>query len=214
MTNVRDDQTQILEVDQPGLSETTLDAQWYMGLASTVDFAFHDDMTSPRQGFRWPTTLAVNVGVANAPDHYATLESEVVTYMSLRTRRQIGLALRVGGAYNFGTFPFYGANTIGNNGTVRGYRADRFSGRSSLYGNAELRLELFRLGGVLVPGAIGMTGFFDVGRVWTDGESSNKWHPGYGAGIWYDLAGEFVLRLEVGFSEEDRTWHVGPGFFF
>lgn len=214
MTNVRDDQTQILEVDQPGLSKTTLDAQWYMGLASTVDFAFHDDMTNPRQGFRWPTTLAVNLGVANAPDHYATLGSEVVTYMSLRTRRQIGLALRVGGAYNFGTFPFYGANTIGNNGTVRGYRGDRFSGRSSLYGNAELRLELFRLGGVLLPGAIGMTGFFDVGRVWTDGESSNKWHPGYGAGIWYDFSGEFVLRLEVGFSEEDRTWHVGPGFFF
>ena len=50
--------------------------------------------------------------------------------------------------------------------------------------------------------------------VWTDGESSNKWHPGYGAGIWYDLAGEFVLRLDVGFSEEGTTVLFGPGFFF
>jgi len=214
MANVRDDQTQVLEVDQPGLSETTLDAQWYTGLASTVDFIFQDDMTNPRHGFKWPTTLAAYVGVANAPDNYATLASEVVTYMSLQTRRQVGLAFRVGGAYNFGTFPFYGANTIGSNGTVRGYRSDRFSGRSSLYGNAELRLELFRLGGVLLPGAIGVTGFFDIGRVWTDGESSSKWHPGYGAGIWYDFAGEFVLRLDVGFSEEDTTVLFGPGFFF
>jgi hypothetical protein len=214
MTNVRDDQTQILDVDQPGLSETTVDAQWYTGLVSSVDFVFQDDMTNPRHGFRWPTTLALNLGVANAPDDFATLASEVVTYMSLQTRRQVGLAFRVGGATNFGTFPFYDANTIGNNGTVRGYRSDRFSGRSSLYGNAELRLELFRLGGVLMPGAIGMTGFFDLGRVWTDGESSNKWHPGYGAGIWYDLAGEFVLRLDVGFSEEGTTVLFGPGFFF
>jgi hypothetical protein len=214
LTNVRDDQERLLGMDQPGLSEPTLDPQWYAGAHLTLDFVSQDEMTNPRHGFGWPSTLSGYTGLHNAPDDYATLETAIVSYVSLRTRRQVTLALRVGGAHNFGIFPFYGANTIGSNGSVRGYRSDRFSGRSSLYGNAELRLELFRAGGVLVPGAVGLNGFFDVGRVWTDGESSREWHPGYGGGIWYDFSGELVLRLEVGFSKEDTTVLFGPGFFF
>ncbi len=97
---------------------------------------------------------------------------------------------------------------------LRGYRSTRFSGRSSLFMNTDLRLSLFRVGGEILPGMLGVLGFFDVGRVWADGESSQKWHPGYGIGIWYDIVGELILRFSAGFSKEDTTILFGPGFFF
>ena len=50
----------------------------------------------------------------------------------------------------------------------------------------------------MLPGMLGVLGFIDVGRVWTDGETSKKWHSGYGGGIWYDIVGEVVLRISAG----------------
>lgn len=214
MINVRDDQRPFDHVQQPGLSGFTTNTQWFAGARFNLDLKYQDDRDNPRHGYRWPTTLDANGGIKNAPDSYARLESALSLYASPWMRRQLTLGLRIGGAHNAGTFPFHAANTLGGTTNLRGYRKDRFSGRTSLYANTDLRVSLFKIGGDLLPGTLGLLGFFDVGRVWTDGESSSKWHPGYGAGVWYDFAGEFVLRFSVGHSTEDNTFLFGPGFFF
>jgi outer membrane protein assembly factor BamA len=165
-------------------------------------------------GYKWPTTLDANFGIYNAPDNFMRLESELSLYASLWSKNQYTLALRFGGSHNFGTFPFFAANTLGGTTNLRGYRSTRFSGRSSLYVNSELRFGLFKIGGEVLPGIFGILGFADVGRVWTDEESSKKWHPGFGGGIWYDIVGEVVLRVSAGFSKEDMIILFGPGFFF
>lgn len=38
---------------------------------------------------------------------------------------------------------------------------------------------------LLLPGEWGLLGFGDGGRVYLDGESSDKWHYGYGGGLWF-----------------------------
>jgi outer membrane translocation and assembly module TamA len=124
------------------------------------------------------------------------------------------LAVRVGGAHTFGTFPFYASNGLGGATNLRGYRETRFSGRSSLYTNSEVRVGLITVRGDVLPGTIGAVGFFDAGRVWTDGESSSLWHTGYGGGVWFDLVGELLLRVTAGRSSEDTTFLFGAGFFF
>jgi hypothetical protein len=214
MTNVRDDQTELSILSQPGLSDFILDPQWYIGSRLFFDFTCKDDRDNPRMGYKWPTTLDGNIGLYNAPDNYLTIESELSLYTSLWSRRQYTLAIRIGGAHNFGTFPFYASNTLGGTTNLRGYRSTRFSGRSSLYANMDLRIGLFRIGGEVLPGTLGVLGFFDIGRVWTDGEFSSKWHPGYGFDIWYDVVGELIVRFSVGYSPESTTYLVGPGFFF
>ena len=55
---------------------------------------------------------------------------------------------------------------------------------------------MFDIGGTILPGTLGTVGFFDVGRVWTTGESSSRWHKGYGGGLWYDIAGEIGRTYE------------------
>jgi len=83
-----------------------------------------------------------------------------------------------------------------------------------MYLNTELRLNVLKIRGSVLPGMLGVLGFFDVGRVWADDEISNLWHTGYGFDIWYDIVGEIVLRFSVGFSNEDTTYLFGTGFFF
>ena len=119
-----------------------------------------------------------------------------------------------GGAHTFGTVPFYASNALGGTTNLRGHRGMRFSGRSSLFANSEARVELLDIGGDVLPGTVGLVGFFDVGRVWTDGEASNTWHPGYGGGVWYNVVGELILRLTMGWSPDDRTTLFGAGFFY
>jgi hypothetical protein len=214
MTYVREDQEEISYLSQPGLSEFSLDPQWFAGLRLFMDMSCKDDPSNPRAGYKWPTTVDANFGIYNMPDNYLRLESGLSLYSSLWTKNQYTLAVRFGGAHNFGTFPFYAANTLGGTTNLRGYRSNRFSGRSSLYMNTDLRIRLFKIGGEILPGSFGVLGFVDVGRVWTDGESSKKWHPGYGGGIWYDVVGEIVINLSAGFSKEDMFILFGPGFFF
>ena len=66
---------------------------------------------------------------------------------------------------------------------LRGYRRTRFHGQTSLYNNLEARLSLGQFGTYLAPVSYGLIAFNDVGRVWTDGETSDTWHHGYGAGV-------------------------------
>lgn len=214
LTDVRNDQTRLEFVSQPGLSAPTTAAQLYTGAHLSLNLFYTDDRDSPRQGYDWTTAVDVNLGLVEAPDDYLTVASALALYASLPTRRQATLALRVGGAHNFGTFPFWASNAIGGQTNLRGYRHTRFSGRSSLYANAELRFALFNTGGELLPGTLGALGFFDVGHVWTDGESSDELHPGYGGGLWYNVVEEVMLRLTIGASPENVTLLFGAGFFY
>ena len=86
--------------------------------------------------------------------------------------------------------------------------------RSSFYTNAELRLELFSLKGTFLPGRLGVLGFVDYGRVWTDEETSDQWHQGYGGGLWYNIVEEVVLSFTYGESDEGTHLLGGLGFLF
>jgi len=213
-TDVGDEQSFSSPLPQPGLSPFTTEPQWHAGVGLSLDLEYRDDPLNPRQGYRWTTLAEANLGVGGTPDQFATVGSDLALYTSLRTRRQATLGVRLGGTHTFGTFPFFSTNSLGGQTNLRGYRETRFSGRSTFYSNTEVRVELFDIGGTILPGTLGTVGFFDVGRVWTDGESSSSWHKGYGGGLWYDIAGEITIRMTGGWSDEGLAVLFGAGFFF
>jgi hypothetical protein len=96
------------------------------------------------------------------------------------------LHLRVAGKKVWGRFPFHEAAFIGGPDTVRGLRRQRYAGDAAVFGNAELRLPLFRFT-MLLPIRFGVLGLADTGRVYLEGESSDKWHTGVGAGAWFSI---------------------------
>ena len=112
------------------------------------------------------------------------------------------LAARAGGRANFGTYPWYEAAFIGGSENVRGYHSERFAGE---LGTVNL----------IFPLRFGVYGFADVGRVWLAGESSDKWHPGYGGGIFLrDMLTGMSVDGSLSIGDEGARFYVGFNFTF
>lgn len=109
-------------------------------------------------------------------------------------------------------FNFYHAASLGGNNGLRGFRNERFSGKSSLYNSSNLKFKIARLRTGLLPVDFGVYGGFDVGRVWFENEDSNKWHLSQGGGFW--LGGLNMLSLQAGYfnSVEGNILFVGFNF--
>ena len=128
--------------------------------------------------------------------------------------------INLSGTTLFNEFEYYHAATLGglnytkDNDVLRGYLRDRFSGRSSFAFNNELRLKLFNFKTYLFPGEFGINGFFDVGRVWYDGENSSIWHNNYGGGIWVSPMDVAVISAYYSVSKEENMFRLIVGFLF
>jgi outer membrane translocation and assembly module TamA len=197
----------------PGDAEV-FDPQWFAGGDALAVLRHEDRAVNPRQGFRWENRAGVRVGVAGSGETFAPLASALAVYLSPRLDPQVTLALRVGAAHVAGDFPFYEAATLGGEANLRGYRSTRFSGRSALYQNAELRVGLLDFRTYAAGGTLGVLGFVDNGRVWADGQGSTVWHQGYGGGVWADLFDLVLLRGTVAASAEGTFVNIGLGFLY
>jgi outer membrane translocation and assembly module TamA len=120
----------------------------------------------------------------------------------------------VGGKHLWGAFPYYEAAFVGGTENVRGLREDRYAGRSSLYGSAELRVSFGRFF-LLFPAQFGVFGFGDIGRVFDDAIPSDKWHNAYGGGIWMaPISRATTFQISVARSEERTAFYFGMGFAY
>src|SRR5690606_25875382 len=108
---------------------------------------------------------------------------------------------------------FLQAAKLGENTNLRGFRKDRFAGRSYVFNNTELRLTLFKR--FIIPGSLGVLTFCDAGRVWMDEENSGSMHVGYGCGLWFAPLNKIVGSLSFGFSrEESFQTNLSLGYSF
>jgi hemolysin activation/secretion protein len=124
------------------------------------------------------------------------------------------LAARVGGRANIGTYPWYEAAFIGGSDNVRGYRSERFAGDQSFFGTVEARVPLGTVN-IIFPLRFGIYGFADLGRVWVEGESSKKWHPGFGGGIFLrDMLIGMSVDGSITGGDEGPRFYVGFNFTF
>jgi hypothetical protein len=103
-----------------------------------------------------------------------------------------------------GTPEFYQYPTIGAAYNLRGYTRERFAGKTAFYNSNELRF-VGNVKGYWYAGKIGLLGFFDQGRVWMPGESSNVWHYAYGGGILLAPFNLVAIKATYGFTKEGNT---------
>ncbi|HAH52191.1 MAG TPA: hypothetical protein DCL80_13425 [Balneola sp.] len=208
------DESNILNELGNGFSVTTDEDQWFNTVFANVAITDVDNSVNPKQGYKFTLHSDVNIGIRNTSQTFYRFESDYRIFYPIRFSPQIVIANRVGGAHNFGPFPFYESNTIGGTQNLRGYNGRRFSGRSTFYNNTEIRIELLDFYRYLLGGKLGITGFFDTGRVWTDGESSSLWHKGYGGGVWFNAFDSVLINSTIGLSDEGTLFEIKAGFFF
>jgi hypothetical protein len=174
----------------------------------------------PTSGFLVDITSEVSPPVWDVDKTWGAIEGSVSAFLSAGKGDRATLALRVGGRETWGRTPYFKAAYIGGgdffsgNSNVRGLRANRFAGDSSVFGNLDLRVFVARLK-VAVPSDIGVLAFGDVGRVFEDGDSSDRWHEGYGGGLWIaPLARTNAISFTVGRSDEETLFYLRVGFSY
>jgi len=106
-------------------------------------------------------------------------------------------------------FEFYQAATIGDGDGPRGFRQQRFSGRTAYYQNSDLRIALGKLANGFIPISFGLYGGFDYGRVWVDDDSSRTWHTSQGGGLFFNLAGFTTANVAYFSSKDGGRLNIG-----
>ena len=115
------------------------------------------------------------------------------------------------GLLDYNTVFFYHTPSLGGRNGLRGFRDERFAGKSYFYQSSDLKLKLKRYVTAVSPVTIGMYGGFDYGRVWLPGEDSNVWHTSQGGGFW--ISSLKALTFNIGYfnSKESNLIQVGFG---
>ena len=145
--------------------------------------------------------------------NFGGVEGSIAGYLG---SQKLVLATRVGGRTVWGTYPWFESASIsGSAGKVRGYYDGRYRGDSSLFGNAEPRWWLGQRKRGVLPLRWGLTGFGESGRVWYAGESSTRWHTGYGGGFMVQAIGTpMALGASIANGSEGIKFYFSGGYAF
>ncbi len=191
--------------------------QTYGGAEVSYFFKNRDNIAFPTLGVDLGLTLGYKTNIDNteAENSFTYFRPHLAIDHKLTKSGSLVFATKLGGALLLGdNFEFYHGARIGGNNGLRGFRNERFTGKSSFYQNTDLRWSLGGLKTSVIPIRFGVTGSFDHGRVWLENDTSNQWHNSIGGSIW--LTGADALTMNFGyFSSDDGArivFALGFGF--
>jgi len=146
-------------------------------------------------------------------------------FFSLWTPRLV-LALHGLADHLWGDVPFWEWNQVGGISsveglggldTVRGVPRNRYGGNTKVYGNVELRWATVEIPWGPAPLQIGLSAFYDTGRVWHPGQANgtffdaSQWHSGAGGGLRL-MRRAAVIRADFGVDLETRRTGIYIAF--
>jgi len=184
----------------------------FLGAKAKLDVNYINNEIFPTRGITWYTEFTSLAGLNSNAHQLTKLTSDMTIYAAIRDPGRVGAVLRFGGGHIFSKgYEYFQAMSLGANNYLRGYAKNRFSGSSIAYASAEFRLKLIRSKSYLLPGDVGIMGFYDIGRAWQRGETSHKWHGAYGGGLYYVPYGLVMISGTIAFSPEDNLFNFSLG---
>ena len=177
----------------------------YAGLQLTYSYVHVKDSVVPERGY----TFLANAVYANnflQREFYQQYNAHGQLYVPIIDH--VSLAIRAGAETIvnndvLNTGQAYEHAIIGGPRTLRGFRRERFWGKTAFYNSNELRY-ITSFHSYLMNGKIGVFAFFDQGRVWMPDERSNKIHISYGPGIMLAPFNKYSISATYGITEEIR----------
>ena len=184
-------------------------------LEAEYKYESFDNKLNPTRGM----TFLINVGgkteFKDTKNTYGYLNSDLGFYNALTRNRKLVLKTDARAQVRVGDdLIFYQAANIGGRNGLRGFRTERFTGKNSVVGSADLRYSFNSFKTRTLPLQIGVFGGFDVGRVWLKGDFSDKWHNDYGGGLWITAAESLSGTFNLFNSVEGLRFSFGFGLNF
>ncbi len=176
--------------------------KFHGGLFANFSWDKRDHKLFPTKGFSFNLLLQGYEGLNKNSCSFAQIFPQISFYKSLDSKGNILIANRTGAGFTTGTTTFYQSAFLGSQDNLLGFRKNRFAGDQLLYNNIEARINLPNFLHYILPGKIGLIGFYDAGRVWVKNERSDTTHHGYGGGIYLAPFNRLFVRVIAGYSDE------------
>ena len=205
------------DLDKSEIFET----KYFGGAQARFNFNNVDNIFSPHSGIRFHTDLSWTRNLKEN-NNFTALRAQLAFYKSLDKKERFVVASQIGTGLNFGSgYEFFQMPTLGGNQDsqgLRGYRTQRFYGKSSVWHSTDLRVKVNSSYNETLPFTFGVFGGFDYGRVWLKEYPSENWHYDYGGGIWFSPVDIATLSLGAFFpkekTEESPRIMLRLGFWF
>jgi outer membrane protein assembly factor BamA len=166
----------------------------------------------PTRGIYWRNEFLATAGLKEGSNKYMSFTSDMSIYASLQESAKFMAILKVGGGKIFTrSYEYFQAMSLGSNNDLPGFRKNRYTGRSSIYGGLELRFQLFNINSYILPGQFGFATFYNIGKVWHPNDITHVWHGAYGVGVYYLPFHLFAISAYVGFSKDEKMLNFSLG---
>ncbi len=198
------------------------DKQDFYGIDAIYNFVNKDNDAFPTLGLQ----TTIQVGYKNNTDTnkgFAYILPELGIDYKLIPSGQLVLATDLRAHINFGDdFEFYQAATIGASNGLRGYRNQRFTGKTAFVQSTDLRWNFRKLKTGLMPISLGVYGGVDYGKVWVDdalvfdsnSNNINDWNTSFGGGVFANLANMATANISAFNSDDGLRLAFKLGFGF
>ncbi|HJS00583.1 MAG TPA: metallophosphoesterase [Flavobacterium sp.] len=185
---------------------------------ATVEYGYenYDNASLPTMGMGFLIAANWKMNLNDSEQNFPTLESKINFNHKIDTQGKIVLAtlLKAKTILN-NNFEFYQAAALGGDYDLRGFRNQRFIGNQSFFQSTDIRFSIGKIKNSIIPMSYGFFGGYDYGRVWLDGETSNKWHQSVGGGLWLNAINTLTTKISYFKSQDDKARiSFGLGFGF
>ncbi|MEM8522536.1 metallophosphoesterase [Flavobacterium sp. PL12] len=199
------------------LNPEVFDSQQFAGANVKYSFENYDFPAFPSMGMGFSMTAGWKTNLSDGKRNFPMLESKLNFNHKIDANGKVVFAtiFKAKTILN-NNYEFYQGANLGGDYNLRGFRNERFLGNKSFYQSTDVRWDLGKIKRNLVPMSFGILGGFDYGRVWKDGETSEKWHKSYGGGLWLNGLNTLTARLTYfkSIGDEEARIAVGLGFGF
>ena len=197
------------------------DKQDFYGAQAKYSYDVRDNKTFPTLGMLFNLEAGFRNNLSTSKG-FGYVIPELAFAYKLTPEGQVVLASKLRSHINLGDgFEFYQGAVLGDQTGLRGYRRERFTGKSSFVQSTDIRFDLRRQSSNFLPFNFGFYGGFDYGRVWVDdstvtniGDNQNQWNTSIGGGIFVTAYQMFSANISA-FSSDDGLrlgFRLGFGF--
>ncbi len=189
--------------------------KFFTNLDIQYTFESYDNPINPTRGMLFSVQTGTTTNLDDTDRTYGYVNPRLGFYNALTRNRKLVLKTDIMAEINIGDdFEFYQGANLGGNKGLRGYRNERFTGESALAFTGDLRYSFNKFKTGLLPLQLGVFGGYDIGRVWLDGEDSDKWHDSIGGGIWMNAVDTIAGQLGLFSSDDGLRFTFGFGLDF
>ncbi len=173
-----------------------------------------DSEFNPTEGYRYEAGIEFSGPYTGSEFNYAKVHLQLRNYVELMPK--VLIAQKIQGTHLMGDAPFWKRSSLADKYGLRGYHEDRFLGDSSILHVLEARSWLFSL--LEDEVRLGTQLFWDSGRVFSKNDSNrlfDNWKHTFGFGGAISIFNpDFILRGDIGFSDESTQIYIGIGYIF